>query len=124
MSRAVARACADLLEDLPEQVADQQRREVEGDGYAAAWGDPAIELRCGVPRPPGLTRFAACQEVDGVGWCVPASQQAGDTVTITTIGRVPRVSVRIPPELSPPATSMVDLGPAVKRELRQVQPCV
>jgi hypothetical protein len=37
---------------LPEQVEGQQRRDVEPAGpLAAAWGDPAIVLRCGVGPP-------------------------------------------------------------------------
>ena len=33
---------------------------------AAAWGDPAVVLRCGVPKPDALKRTSACFEVDGV----------------------------------------------------------
>ena len=77
-SRADARACAALLNALPRRVADQTKRRVDdGSGYAAAWGDPAIELRCGVPRPTGLDRFASCQVANGVGWFIPESQQTG-----------------------------------------------
>ena len=127
VSGATARACAALLGSVPATVADQPEREVDaGDGYAAAWGDPAIELRCGVPTPEGLDRFAGCQEVNGVGWFIPESQQTGRpvAVTMTTVGRAQNVEVRIPVDYFPPANTMVDLGVAVKRSIREVQPCV
>ncbi len=122
-----ARACAALVRELPASVADQQQRSVDaGPGYAAAWGDPAIELRCGVPRPAGLDRFAACQVANGVGWYIPESQQTGrpEPITMTTVGRALDVEVRLPESQWPPATAMVDLGPALERTIREVRPCV
>jgi hypothetical protein len=121
-----ARTCAALVRALPASVADQPQRSVEaGDGYGAAWGDPAIELRCGVPRPPGFDRTAGCQVANGVGWFVPESQQSGrpEPVTLTTIGRSVNVEVRLPASYWPPANAMVDLAPAVKRTTRQLRPC-
>jgi hypothetical protein len=112
---------------LPGRVAGQPQREVDsGDGFGAAWGDPAIELRCGVPRPRGLTRTAACQVANGVGWFVPEAQQTGrpEDITMTTVGRAQYVEVRVPEEYFPPPATMVDLGPAVKRTIRSVRPCL
>ncbi|MGZ4460259.1 MAG: DUF3515 domain-containing protein [Nocardioidaceae bacterium] len=122
-----ARACAALVKALPAHVADQKQRKVDaGGGYADAWGDPAIVLRCGVPRPKGFTKFAACQQANGVGWFVPQSQQTGkpETITMTTIGRAQNVEVTIPPDYWPPPATMVDLAPAIKRTIREVRPCV
>jgi Protein of unknown function (DUF3515) len=124
---ADARTCAALLDALPQRVADQQRRDVDpGGGYGAAWGDPPIELRCGVPRPKGLDAFAQCQTVNGVDWYIPESQQTGQPqqITMTTVGRAQYVEVRIPADYFPPATTMVELGPAVKQTIREVRPCV
>ena len=122
-----ARACAALVAALPDRVADQPQREVDaGDGYGVAWGDPAIELRCGVPRPKDLTRTAACQMANGVGWFVPEEQQTGGPadITMTTVGRAQYVEVQVPEEYFPPVTAMVDLGPALKQTIRSVRPCV
>jgi hypothetical protein len=138
-----ARACAALEAALPHRVAEQDRRQVraaprgapgeeaddghdKGHGYAAAWGDPAIELRCGVPRPKGFTRFSGCQVADGVGWYIPESQQTGRPVaiTMTTIGRAENVEVRVPQRYFPPVATMVDLAPALKRAIPLVRPCV
>ena len=56
---ADATACRALVDALPEKVDGVARVEADaGDGYGAAWGDPAIELRCGVPVPDGLRRVS------------------------------------------------------------------
>jgi len=120
------RACAALVDALPDEVADQPRRDVDaGDGYGAAWGDPAIVLRCGVPRPAGFDRAAACQTANGVDWYVPESQQTGraEDITMTSVGRAAYVEVQVPKTYWPPATAMVDLGAALKRTVRSVRPC-
>jgi uncharacterized protein DUF3515 len=127
VSGGTARACSALVAALPARVADQERRKVDpAGGYAAAWGDPAIELRCGGPRPRGFDRFSTCQVTNGVAWFIPESQVQGHPVpiTMTTVGRAEYVEVRIPRDYFPPATAMVDLAPAVKRTIREVKPCV
>jgi hypothetical protein len=124
---AEARSCSALVHALPRRVADQPRRHVDpGDGYAAAWGDPAIELRCGVPRPAGFDAVSQCQHVNGVDWFVPQSQQTGrpTDITMTTVGRRPDVEVQLPKDYWPPATAMADLAKSVKGHLREVKPCV
>jgi hypothetical protein len=68
-----AAACRTLLEELPTSVADQPRRTVTGSSYAAAWGDPAIVLRCGVPLPADFAG-APCITRNGIGWSVPPTR--------------------------------------------------
>ncbi|MGI3780643.1 MAG: DUF3515 family protein, partial [Janthinobacterium lividum] len=51
---AGAAVCAAVLDALPDHVLDQDRRTVEPGRYSAAWGKPAIVLRCGVAAPPTL----------------------------------------------------------------------
>jgi hypothetical protein len=127
LSGADARACRALIRALPDSVADQRRRPVDDDdGYAAAWGDPAIVLRCGVPKPRGFDKFATCQVTNGVGWFIPDSQIQGDRVDVlmTTVDRRQNVEVAIPSDYFPPATAMVDLAAAVKRTIREDKPCL
>jgi hypothetical protein len=124
---ADARACRALLAALPDRVADQDRRTTDdGAGYGAAWGDPAIVLRCGTGPGAGFDRFSTCQVVDGVGWYVPEDQVQGRAVdiTMTTVGRAQNVEVSIPSDYFPPAAAMVDLAPAVKHTIREVRPCL
>ena len=49
----VVAPCSALLRALPEEIGDGlRRREVTGDPLrTAAWGEPAVTLECGVPRP-------------------------------------------------------------------------
>jgi hypothetical protein len=122
-----ARTCRALLEALPATVDGQPRRQVDPEGaYAAAWGDPAIVLRCGVRQHPEFDDFATCQETNGVGWFVPEDQISGEPgpITMTTIGREHTVEVRLPETRWPPANTMVDLAEAIKATIREVDTCV
>ncbi len=69
-------ACRELLARLPQRLVGQ-RRPVQPSSasstaapaeYAAAWGAPAIVLRCGVLRPAALTPTAQLIGVQGVEW--------------------------------------------------------
>ncbi len=127
LTGAAAEDCRTLVDSLPDRVADQDRREVTpADGFAAAWGDPAIVLRCGVPQPSGFDEFATCQVVNDVGWYVPEEQieRGAGEIVMTTIGFAQNVQVMLPAEYWPPATAMVDLSASVKQSLEEIQPCV
>jgi len=122
-----ASACRRLVDALPSSVSEQQRRDVEPEeGYGAAWGDPAIVLRCGVGRPAGFDDFSTCQVTDGVGWFIPERQITGQAVDVlmTTVDREPAVEVRIPADYFPPAATMVDLAPAITASSEQEDPCL
>ncbi|MGH3508946.1 MAG: DUF3515 domain-containing protein [Nocardioidaceae bacterium] len=122
-----AHDCRALVAALPGHIDDQKRRRVQPEGaYGAAWGDPAIVLTCGVAKPRGLDRFASCTVVNGVGWFIPVRQSSGQAgeIDMTTIGRKEFVTVTIPEQYFPPAATMADLAPAVKRAIPDVRPCV
>ena len=126
LSGSDAAACVDLVDGLPDLVADELRRPVEPDDRAAAaWGDPPIVLRCGVPRPADFDELSTCQITNGVAWFVPDEQITGEAVDVvmTTIGRSPDVEVRIPADYFPPADAMVDLAPALRRHTQTVARC-
>ena len=118
-------ACQRLVEALPEHGADQPRRETDGSPLGAAWGDPAIVLRCGVGTPKGYDRFAACQTVNGLDWFVPdeASDDQSLDVVMTTVGRRPAVEVTLPATYRPPVAAMVDLGEVIKQHTEVTRPC-
>ena len=124
VSSAERTACRALVEDLPHRVSDRSRREAEGD-LGAAWGDPAIVLRCGVGTPDGYRPTSPCQRADGVDWFVPEDQisHQDEDVVMTTVGRTPRVEVTVPAEYRPPEAAMVDLAGAIKRHTRVTSPC-
>ncbi len=118
-------ACRELVAGLPSQVAGQSARETSDDAVGAAWGDPAIVLRCGVGTPEGYELFSACQRVAGVDWYAPEDQIAdqGSEVVLTTIGRSPAVELTVPAELRPPDDVLVDVAPALRAGSRVTEPC-
>jgi hypothetical protein len=119
------KACERLVAALPGTVADQEQRETKGNPLGAAWGDPAIVLRCGVDKPADYDRFGGCQTVNGVDWYAPeadVADQSADAV-LTTIGREPGVEVVVPPSYRPPVAVMVDLGKAIEAHTKVVRRC-
>ena len=117
---AVAAICAGVMADLPEQVLDQGRRTVEPGRYSAAWGKPAITLRCGVAAPPGRTPISECLEVNGVGWF---GEEATGGMIFTTIGRPAFVEVSVPSAYPLGSGALVDLGAAVAAHDPVTTPC-
>lgn len=120
--------CEQLLDALPDTVADELRRPVDpDDALGAAWGDPAIVLTCGVARPAGFDRFSSCQVVDGVGWFVPDDQLYDDhtTAVLTAVSLRPLVQVEVPAAYRENglAAPMVDLAPALKSTLHRTRTC-
>jgi hypothetical protein len=101
LDEADAAACADLVDALPETLAGESRRDVDPDGApAAAWGDPAIVLTCGVAEPAAYDEFASCIEVDGTGWFTPEESltDPGADLVVTELTHRPRVALRVPAE--------------------------
>jgi len=94
---AASTACGDLLSALPDKIGDAQRRDLAGpaDGTAgvAAWGDPAVILRCGIGTPAELTCSAALQGVDTVDWVQISG--TGQT-TYVVADRPVRVALTVP----------------------------
>lgn len=112
--------CTDLTADLPTTVLDQNRRRTDPGRFSAAWGKPAIVLRCGVPTPPGLTASSECLEVNGVGWFAEPAQRG---MIFTTIGRPALVELSVPAAYAPGSGALVDLAPAVTDHDPVSTPC-
>ena len=112
--------CGSLLADVPRTVAGLERLEVD-DRIAAAWGSPAVVLRCGVERPEALEPTSPCSEVAGVGWF---GETTASGFLFTTIGRSFHVSVEVPREYDPAADVLVDLAGTIKRHDPVEKPCV
>ena len=112
--------CTAVMAGLPPQVEGQDRREVEPGRFSAAWGSPAITLRCGVDKPPTLERDSQCFEVNGVGWFV---EQATTGYLFTTIGRTAFVEVAVPSDYAPEANILVDVAATVSAHDPVITPC-
>lgn len=61
------------------------------DASVAAWGDPAVIARCGVPAPAPTTD--SCIRVNGVDWVV---RSLSDGTAAVTYGREPAIEVLAP----------------------------
>jgi hypothetical protein len=109
--------CRQFLAALPDEVAGQTRRHLTGSTYAAAWGDPAIVLRCGVPLPKDFA-IAPCITRNGIGWSIPQEQADDQTsaVVMTLAFHSPVVQVSLPAHYRPngPSQVMADLDRAVR----------
>ncbi|GLW62571.1 hypothetical protein Arub01_08150 [Actinomadura rubrobrunea] len=106
---ATARLCAGLR--LPEKVLGHERRDTTPESpLTAAWGSPAIALRCGVPRPPELRPDSQLMTINGVDWFgVPVDRP----VTFTAVARQAYVEVTVPAAYTPPGDVLIELGAAI-----------
>jgi hypothetical protein len=103
--------CAALVEELPDRLRDAIRRDVEPEqGGTAAWGRPAIVLRCGVPEPPEYRPDAQLLVVDDVAW-LPIEGEGG--TFFTALERVARVEVAVPEGHEPEGDLLAELAPAI-----------
>lgn len=81
--------------------------------YAAAWGDPQIVLRCGVPTPAAYAPESEMVVVNDVAW-LPQEQEKG--YEFTAVGRTPQVQVYVPDNHSPEVNPLVDLADVMKAQ--------
>ncbi|WP_255280697.1 DUF3515 domain-containing protein [Actinomadura madurae] len=104
---ATSRLCAGLR--LPEKVHGEKRRDTSpGSPLTAAWGSPAIALRCGVPRPATLEPTSELVTINGIDWFgMPADRP----VTFTAVGRQAYVEVTVPPKYNPAGRRAHRAGP-------------
>jgi hypothetical protein len=113
--------CDDLLAVVPSRVLDGERRDVTPFGAGAAWGDPAVTLRCGTTDAQDMSPSMQCQVVDGVGWYAEELERG---YRFTTIGRQTYVEVVVPETPYQASGALVDLAPAVRDVVPELQPCV
>lgn len=121
-SGRAAEACRALHAGLPERVDGQPRGKAGPESpYTAVWGDPRIELRCGVPRPeklkPGGEQYnptSEAVEVNGVSWLL---EEREGGYRFTTTDRVGYVELTVPDDYAPEVNALTDLGKAVRQSL-------
>ena len=112
-SAAAAHGCPAVISRLPVVLDGRHSRPaVPASPYVAAWGEPPIVLRCGVPRPPAFVQTSELSEVNGVQW-LPERQPAG--VRWTVVDREVYVEVLIPAGAT--NTPVVDLSAAISQAL-------
>lgn len=109
--------CDRLHEELPSSVAGRgSRTTAPSSDRTAAWGSPALVLRCGVDRPRGLRPTSELIEVNGVDWFLAAP---APPYVFTAVGRGTFVEVRVPRSVprSDATAPLVDLARPVQRAL-------
>ncbi|MEV2276321.1 DUF3515 domain-containing protein [Nocardiopsis sp. NPDC049922] len=107
--------CTAFVAALPDTLLDAERANVRPESdVMAAWGDPPIGVRCGIPRPAALTVDAPLQEVDGVPWLpVPAD----DPAMFVAVGHTAYVELTVPPSHGPPAAALTTLSALVEEHI-------
>jgi hypothetical protein len=107
---AAADECAALSRALDHGIAGLSRRATSPTSpFTAAWGDPAVTLRCGVaPRAADSKTNEA--EIASVQWRI---RQAGDQVLWETFERSTGIEVRIPRAYNDQENVIADLGAAI-----------
>lgn len=97
---AAGRFCTALMPALPHDLVSRPRRDLaDPQPGVAAWGDPAVILRCGMADPAELTCSAALTQftdADGgsVAWLQLSDPSA---VTYLAVDRPVRIAVTLPP---------------------------
>ncbi|GAA1574841.1 hypothetical protein GCM10009789_30360 [Kribbella sancticallisti] len=101
---------------------DAERRETEPPSpLTAAYGDPPVEVTCGVAPPAGMAEAQSqCFEVNGVGWF---AKEVGNGVIFTTIGRKVYLEIAVPVKYKPEANALTDVSDAVKAHNTLITPC-
>ncbi|MDO5711225.1 MAG: DUF3515 family protein [Micrococcales bacterium] len=96
-AQATGAACAAVIRHWPQRVAHRDRVSVRDEPAGiAAWGDPAIIARCGVPPPAPTTN--ECIGVDDIDWVL---EPLSDGARFTTYGRSPAVEILVPHSYAP-----------------------
>lgn len=103
-------ACSSV--DWPETVSGLERTATDPEGaWVAAWGDPAIIARCGLPALEPTT--FDCVDVDGTDWVV---RELSDGTAMSTYGTDPAIEVLVPEDYGPGPLLLPAFG-AVAEEL-------
>ena len=90
----VAVVCARLTAALPTRLDGRAATPVSPTSpLTAAWGHPAVVLRCGVAKPPGLRATSQLITVNNVSWFFHETDAA---YVFTTYGRIAYVELSVP----------------------------
>lgn len=124
---AVKQGCEALHKELPGDVLGHgERKTVPDSKLTAAWGDPAIVLRCGVPKPeslradgPAYNPTQTAVGVNGVTW-VFEPLGPGKGVRLTTADGDVHVEVTVPAGYAEPGGVVTAFADPIKKALPAV----
>ena len=109
---AAANACSAFTAGLPaslETVGERRDTRPTSD-LTAAFGQPPVAVRCGVPTPRALSATALLVTVEGVDWL---PEELTEGWLLTTVGRVANVEVTVPTPQGPAPSVAADLAPTI-----------
>jgi hypothetical protein len=111
-----AATCASFTAALPDvlETAGDRRDASPDSPLTAAYGDPPVAIRCGVPRPPALTPTSLLVTVDGVDWL---PEELTDGWLLTTVGRAANVELTVPAARGPAPSIAADLSATIEATL-------
>ena len=114
-SSEAAGYCEKLHEELPDTVTGLERTDPSPDSdLTAGWGDGAIVLRCGVPRPARMDDTQSKGvDADGVNWLL--EQPDGSGPRFTTTYRKAYVEVTLATEYAHDITPLSAFAEPVKK---------
>ena len=109
-------ACAGFVAALPDALDTVgKRRSVDPESkLTAAYGDPPVAIRCGVPTPAVLQPTSTLVTVDGIDW-LPEELTGG--WLMTTVGRVANVEITVPTAQGPAPSVAADLAATISATL-------
>jgi hypothetical protein len=112
----VEAACAVFTAALPAELATVgERRDVTPESdLTAAYGDPPVGVRCGVPDPTALEPTSTLVTVEGIDW-LPEELTGG--WRMTSVGRIANVEITVPTEQGPAPSVAADLSPTITASL-------
>ncbi|MGN6722581.1 MAG: DUF3515 domain-containing protein [Marmoricola sp.] len=132
-----AAPCTAIMAALPKTLNHQARVKSTGSAFGAAWGNPAIVLRCGVPVPAGFAaentpagNMASCLTVNGIDWFLNGDSSNGADpsrpITVTTVYRSPALELTVPASYGTqgPSTAMALLTSVIRDHTKASKRCV
>jgi hypothetical protein len=107
-----ADACGQFTAALPGELPTVgERREVTPtSSLTAAYGDPAVGVRCGVPDPAALGPTATLVTVEGIDWF---AEELTAGWRMTTVDLVANVEITVGSEQGPAPSVAADLAPTI-----------
>jgi hypothetical protein len=114
-SRSAASECAALTKSVPHSMEGQDRRGTNPSSpMTAAWGSPAITLRCGVPEPavlrPGSRSYNPSADeafLNGIAWLI---EKTSGGYRFTAAQRAVYIEVDVPSAYKPETSPLIDLS--------------
>lgn len=107
-----AEVCAQFTAALPSELPTVgQRREVAPTSdFTAAFGDPAVGVRCGVADPTALGPTSTLVTVDGITWF---AEELTAGWRMTTVDLVANVEITVGTDQGPAPSVASDLAPTI-----------